>query len=774
MMYGRVDVSVYQKGLALCQNCVVHPQGGASFRRGFVHVKHTNLNQPAVFIPFQFNNSQSYLLEFTNLSMTIYRNNGVVLDPATTKNITGVTKANPGVLSITAHGYSINDEVFVSGIFGMSELNGAFFYVNSVPNVNSITLKTSQGTVIDTTNFNTYISGGTTSKVLKIATPFAEAHLEDLKFAQTGDTMFITHNTYRTRLLTRASETSWVFTTPGMSGGSSISTSDPTTYPRAVCFSADCRLILAGTPGKPEGIWGSRTPRQSSGDTRFTDFGTPDVVDDIRSVDGYVYTLASLGGKVDYIEWISNTPKALIIGTQGSVRRMYGEVEGSSPTPLAVNARPVNNYGVDKAIPVSVGSSFFFIERGSQRIRNLNYDFQIDAYDTTNMNLAADHISTNVRQLVFQNAQPDVLWASRQDGKFIGLSYQERENVAGWHRHYMGGSHIDSSSNTQPYGKVIHFGIMGRSTKSEQLWAIVERRINNATLRSVEYMADEPRFPLFTDFYTGSKVSDKTKYDDACYEVQKDSVHLDNALIYDGTQTAGTITPGATSGTSVTFTSSTPVFTTTGAMAGREIWRKYDNNGNGGGRATIVTVTDSTHAVCDITQNFASTSAIPAGQWMLTTNKLFNAHNLEGQTVGLLLDGAPGTATTVTSGQITLPQQASKVVAGLRYVGLIQSLNLDFGGATGSAQNKPRKLNRVYLRFLNTIGAKVGTDIYDLESIRFTPNILNRGTPLFSGIIRKALFDKTTESEKYFAIMQDQPLPCTITSIDLFGETTDE
>jgi len=770
-MFGRVDIPIYQKGLSLCQNFLVFPQGGASFRRGTVFVKNTHITQKAVFIPFQFNNSQSYLLELTNLVMTIYTNNGVVTETA--KTINAITKANPGVLTMSAaHGLVVGDEVQISGIDGMTELNGQFFYVNSVPTTTTLTLKNIYGTAIDTTNFTTFTSGtNALRKVYKINTPYPESVLEELKFSQTGDTMFIYHNSFRTRLLTRTGETSWAFTIPNFGGGTGLNTTNPTTQPRCGTFSVDSRHILAGTPARPETVWGSKTPSQATGDTQFTNMGAPNLVDDIRVSDGFVYTLASVSGKVDYIEWIANTPKFMVIGTQGSVRRMYGDSEGSSPTPLAVNVRPVNNFGADKAIPVSIGSSFFYIERGSQRIRNLNYDFQIDAYDTTDMNLAADHISRNMKQIMFQSASPDVLWGVRNDGKFIGLSYQEKENVAGWHRHYMGGSHIDSLSITQPYAKVLWLGSMNRATKAEQIWFIVERRVNGATLRSVEYMSDEPAFPIETDFYTGNRTSDSTKFADATYEIQKDSNHLDSAIMYDGTQTTGTATPSAVSGNSITITASAATFTSN--MVGRQIWKKYDSNGNGGGKATITGFTSSTVVTCSVIENFDNTNAIPSGQWMITTNKVYGAWHLEGQTVGVLLDGAPSPDLTISAGQATLPKQASKVVLGFRYTGIVQSLNLDFGGSTGSAQNKPRKINKIYTRFLNSIGMKIGTDLYALEQIDFPKGKLNRGTPMFSGVIKKQMFDKTSDDEKKFTIMQDQPLPCTVTAMDLFGETTD-
>jgi hypothetical protein len=77
-----------------------------------------------------------------------------------------------------------------------------------------------------------------------------------------------------------------------------------------------------------------------------------------------------------------------------------------------------------------------------------------------------------------------------------------------------------------------------------------------------------------------------------------------------GTELGGmTMTPGATTGDTITFTASSSVFLA--ADVGLAI------NGPDGARAVINTVTDSTHVVADIIDPFTDTSAIPADDWSL-------------------------------------------------------------------------------------------------------------------------------------------------------------
>jgi hypothetical protein len=73
---------------------------------------------------------------------------------ASAKTITAITKANPGVLTSTAHGLTNGQVITMSGVVGMTEINGlSGVVVNSTTNTFSLA-------GINTTAFSTYTSGG--------------------------------------------------------------------------------------------------------------------------------------------------------------------------------------------------------------------------------------------------------------------------------------------------------------------------------------------------------------------------------------------------------------------------------------------------------------------------------------------------------------------------------------------------------------------------------------------------------------------------------------
>ncbi|MDE1971096.1 MAG: hypothetical protein KGI50_06015 [Patescibacteria group bacterium] len=206
-VYGREDLPAYQKGWQRIQNYEVLPQGAARFRNGFVHVHNTNGLASGRLIPFTFNEVDTYILEFTNKALRFYRNFGAVMNTATV-SITGISNASPCVVTAPAHGYSNGQEIFISGIVGMPQVNGQYFLISNVT-TNTFQLNNIFNAAINSTSFSAYSSGGTIQTPYQISTPYAVADLSKLQFAQSADTVYITHPNYAPYKLTRSALTSW-------------------------------------------------------------------------------------------------------------------------------------------------------------------------------------------------------------------------------------------------------------------------------------------------------------------------------------------------------------------------------------------------------------------------------------------------------------------------------------------------------------------------------------------------------------------------------------
>ena len=138
-------------------------------------------------IPFEFSTTQTYMLEFSNLKMRVYKDSGAVLEGD--KTISGITAANPAVVTATSHGYENGDEVVITGVGGMTEVNGKRFLVAD-KTTNTFELQDKDGVDINSSSFTTYTSGGVSNKVFELTTPYTTAQLFDLKLLPNNNTIY--------------------------------------------------------------------------------------------------------------------------------------------------------------------------------------------------------------------------------------------------------------------------------------------------------------------------------------------------------------------------------------------------------------------------------------------------------------------------------------------------------------------------------------------------------------------------------------------------------
>jgi len=160
---GRNDLTKYTSGCATLENLVVYPHGAAARRPGSTFVAEiADSDNKTRLIPFEFSTTQTYMLEFSNLKIRFYKDSGSILEG--NKTITGITQANPAVVTATSHGYSNGDEVLITAVVGMTEVNSKRFLVAG-KTTNTFQLTDKDGTNINSTGYTAYGSAGISNYV---------------------------------------------------------------------------------------------------------------------------------------------------------------------------------------------------------------------------------------------------------------------------------------------------------------------------------------------------------------------------------------------------------------------------------------------------------------------------------------------------------------------------------------------------------------------------------------------------------------------------------
>lgn len=141
--------------------------------------------------------------------------------------------------------------------------------------------------------------------------------------------------------------------------------------------------------------------------------------------------------------------------------------------------------------------------------------------------------------------------------------------------------------------------------------------------------------------------------------------------------------------------------------------------------------------------------------------------HLVGQTVQILGDGAAQPDRVVdNSGAISLQTPASVVHVGLGYTSRLVPMRIETGSSEGTSQGKIKRVFGAVVRFLDTLGGKMGRYGDTLDNLSFR----NPSTPMGSGATfssgdQVVRFGGDFDRDGLIEIIQDQPLPMTVVAI---------
>ena len=464
---GRIDIEKYRSGLSDLTNMVVQPHGGLTRRPGTEYlgpVKDSSVKTRI--IPFQFKTSDTYILEFGDQYMRVFRNGLQVLkDDA--KTITGATQANPVVIASSSHGYSNGDEIYLDGVEGMTELNGRNYIVSS-SETDTYSLQDLFGNDVDSTSYSAYTTGGLTDEIYEEATPYAVSDVFDLRFAQSADVMYFAHPSYAVRTLSRTDHNAWTFNTANINENNTPTLTSTDNYPSVVTF-FEQRLVFAATNNNPQTLWFSKN-------ADYLNFHTGNSADN-----ALIYTIAS--NQVNNIRYVSAT-RVLTIGTSGG-EYVLTTTNNGPITPTTTQIRKYSNYGSANIEPVQVADVTLFLQRGNRKVREFKYVGEVDTagYQAPDITVLAEHITSGgIQAFAYQQEPENIVWAVRGDGALLGLTYRREEAVVAWHKHVIGGKFNGGQAVVES------ISTLPTDTGNDELYMVVKRTINGQTMRYVEVM----------------------------------------------------------------------------------------------------------------------------------------------------------------------------------------------------------------------------------------------------------------------------------------------
>lgn len=425
--------------------------------------------------------------------------------------------------------------------------------------------------------------------------------------------------------------------------------------------------------GYPQTLWASK-----SGDTTDYESMSEGTDDD----DALVYTLPNQNP----IQFL-HSYETLVIGTLGGVGRLGDPDEPITPTTAPVY-RQQTPYGSEFIPAVSAGDAVLYVGRGGSKVREFAYSLERDRFVSPDLTVLAEHITGDgIIDVAYQIRPDSVLWCVLADGDLATMTYLRENDVFAWSLQVTDG---DFESVAIIPGD-----------DEDEVWVTVNRTIDDATARYIEQF--QPR-----DW--GSDDNDAWFVDSGLNFDGGDSVNISAVTKADPGVVTVTSWPTDGDGTDLADDDQVKILTVVGMT---------ELNGN------IYTVDDADSTALTFSLNNSANTAnvdttnyttYSSGGTVQRFEKDFsNLDHLEGEVVAVYGDGAVQSSQTVDSNAIELSNWHNKVLIGLPFTSIIETMPLVFNTRSGSTSAKYKKILNVSFDFYETLGLSFGIDSDNLK-----------------------------------------------------------
>lgn len=676
----RQDLNKYGVGCRLLENFVIQPHGGAYVRAGMEYV--AKLPGTARLIRFQFNVVQSYALVFTNTKMYVSMNGGIVA----TDDGTG-------------------DPVVLVGID-----------INNPPSGYTLTV---------------------------VTTPYLEAELRGIYYAQSADTLYLCHPNHAVRTLTRTDHDAWTLTT--------------------VTFGS-----TQVAPLIPTVVW---TDSNGSGDRTYI----PATI-----TQRYVVTAVSADGEES------------VASPEGSETAAYSKEEWVSGDYITITwasvtgANEYNVYKEENGVFGYIGTTTDLTFRDDNYDPELVYTPQVDNNPFASRNPYA--VTFEAQRLWFGGSDdaPQTIWGSRvagftnfnksrptQDDDSVEATLASTEvNAIRWLIPFDGlmvgtqGSEWKIESADGPQAAITPSSAKGRKKSTwgsrENLIpvevgdSILQAQLQGSKVRDLSFSFEQDTFVSSDLSILASHLFQGRKVVEWSFQREPDGVLWcimdDGALI------------------GMTYHKEHQIWA----------WHRHATEGDVISTATVKgDLQDDTHFVVERTVGAAQVFYLErmADKWDgsdieqvkqvdafvtydgVATKTISGLDHLEGLEVTGLADGSPIAPQDVLSGEITLPYAVSVAHVGLAYTGKLAPMGVNTGL---DSVGRMKSFGKVVMMFEKTVGGKAGPKENTVDPMKFTPALY--GNPIDPVDVLVANFDPPTDHDQdgSFYIIQDQPLPMTV------------
>lgn len=754
-LYGRVDQAKYATGLKTCENFLVQRHGGAANRPGLQFVAEVKDSATRCrLLKFVFNDEQTYVIEAGHEYFRFIRWGGQLEDPPGTPYEIATPYAaadlprlqyvqSGDVVTIVHRNYRPRD---------LSRFGHTDWTLTPVSTVPSIATPTGV----------TVTAGGSGSQVFRYrVTALAEDTYEEsapsaiASVTAAAPTAAAPHTIKWTAVAGAAEyyvykELNGVYGYVGTAVGTEFRDTniipdvnlcapepqdlftDTGDYPATVMYFQQ-RKWYGNTLNNPEKLWASRSASYNSFSTRRP----------LQADDALALTIA--GRQVNEIRGMVDLGR-LVVFTSGAEYFLDGDADGVlRPGYHWPRAQTYNGSGW--LPPLVVGDTALYLQARGSIVRDLGYQMEgLDRVGSNDLTIFATHLFNGyqIEEWDYAQVPNSIVWAVRDDGTLLGLTYVRDHRVWGWHRHVTDGAF--ESVVVVPEGH------------EDVLYCIVRRTINGQPRRYIERL-------------TSRQIDERTDI--------RDLFFVDSGLSYDGRNHDPSHTLTLSGGSAWTYDEElTLASSKAGYFGAGDVGNAWQLEAADGSKVTVTCTAYSDDQTVTVTANKTVPESLrdtAVSDWAKAVDDLAGLDHLEGKYVAVFADGnvvdngLDEAAHQVTNGRISLAEPAAVIHVGLPYVATMETLNLD-DPAGETLADKKKLVRLVTLLVESTRGVFVGPDAEHLQEYHQREHEdWGEPTRLKTGYVEIPL-NSTWDDNGRIVIRQRDPLPLTVLAAVPSGE----
>ncbi len=672
-------------------------------------------------------------------------------------NIASITNANPAVITVVAaHQFQLGDPINISGVAGMTQINGWFTVSDITPSTELKLHVYATGVDVDslsygaaTPNTGTVQYGNQTNdltnfyKLTSIATngfdesvaSVAGSVANNLSVSGASNNLSwvavpgaLRYNVYK--------QQSGLYGYIGQTEGTTFNDNniapdmgitppivDPVfasagNYPQAVSY-FEQRRVFAGTTNEPQSMWMTRSGTESD-----MSYSLP-----VKDDDRINFRVAAR--EANTIRHVIPLTQLILLTSAAEWR--VSPINSDAITPTTVSVRPQSYVGASNVQPEIINNSMVYCAARGGHIRELGYSWQSNGFITGDLSIRAAHLfdNFNIVDMCYAKSPQPLLWFVSTTGKLLGLTYVPEQQIGAWHQHDTDG--VFESCTVVAEGN------------EDSLYVIVRRTINGNSVRYVERMATRQ------------------------VNLLKDCFFVDAGSTFNGTNLTAmtvTVTGGTTWGPAdvLTITASSSLFVWPGTTDVNDAIVLTDSTG-ASYRLKILATSSATVATAKVDKVIpVALRATPTAVWAFARDTVSGLSHLEGKTVSILADGAVMPQVVVTGGVAVLERASVVVHVGLPYQSDLQTLpvalNID-----AFAQGRVKNVNQSWIRVFQSSGVFVGPDANKLTEVKQRTTEPYGSPPSLKSDEVSVVMTPTWAQSGQIYIRQSDPLPLTIVGI---------